>query len=82
MHRYTRYDRYWTGRTAWSDVIRTSRTLSRLIWFHVPLRLVPETKDVKKDEDDKETQVESNKTAENAKRVMIEKRMALDLVEA
>jgi putative membrane protein len=82
MYRYTRYDRYWTGRTAWPDVIRTSRTLSRLIWFHVPLRLVPETKDVKKDEDDKKAQAESNKTAENAKRVMIEKRMTLDLVEA
>lgn len=26
------------GRSYWSDVIRTSRTLARLIWIHVPFR--------------------------------------------
>ncbi|KAF8878943.1 Bestrophin, RFP-TM, chloride channel-domain-containing protein [Infundibulicybe gibba] len=28
------YDRYWMGRTCWSDVIRNARTTARLIWFH------------------------------------------------
>ncbi|KAL5510942.1 hypothetical protein ACEPAG_4699 [Sanghuangporus baumii] len=32
------YDRYWLGRVSWSDIIKNSRTLSRLIWIHVPLR--------------------------------------------
>ncbi|KIO26828.1 hypothetical protein M407DRAFT_234083 [Tulasnella calospora MUT 4182] len=32
-------DRYSQGRAMWGDVIKTSRTLSRLIWFHVPPRM-------------------------------------------
>lgn len=66
------YDRYWMGRTVWSDVLRNSRTLSRLIWFHVPLRLAPEDKDSKQDDG----------KAEAAKQVMAEKRLSLDLIEA
>jgi ion channel-forming bestrophin family protein len=31
------------GRTAWSNVAKNTITLSRLIWFHVPLRLSPKT---------------------------------------
>ncbi|KAJ7839936.1 Bestrophin, RFP-TM, chloride channel-domain-containing protein [Mycena olivaceomarginata] len=46
------YDRYWMGRTAWTDVIRNARTMARLIWYH------------------------------EMGKVMAEKRMALDLVEA
>lgn len=60
------------GRTTWSDVLRNSRTLSRLIWFHVPLRVTPESKDGQKDGDPEDI----------AKQIMAEKRLALDLVEA
>ncbi|KAH9477665.1 UPF0187 protein [Psilocybe cubensis] len=68
------YDRYWTGRTCWSDVIRTSRTLGRLIWFHVPLRLSPKTQ--------QETQSgQLDRPQKELNKVMAEKRMALDLVE-
>jgi ion channel-forming bestrophin family protein len=67
------YDRYWTGRQGWSDLIRNARTLSRLIWFHVPLRLVPPLANGGKPSADAE---------EAAKQVMAEKRVALDLVEA
>ena len=37
------YDQYLMGRTAWSNVAKNTITLSRLIWFHVPLRLSPKT---------------------------------------
>ena len=30
------YSRYWTGWVAWSEVFRTSRIFSRLIWLRVP----------------------------------------------
>ncbi|KAJ7888575.1 hypothetical protein B0H14DRAFT_3429991 [Mycena olivaceomarginata] len=30
------YDCYWMGRTAWTDVIRNTCTMARLIWYHVP----------------------------------------------
>ncbi|KAI0027137.1 Bestrophin, RFP-TM, chloride channel-domain-containing protein [Vararia minispora EC-137] len=64
------YDRYWMGRTAWSDVIRNIRTLSRLIWFHVPLRLAPKSSpDAPLDESE-------------IRDVMKEKRLAVDLIEA
>jgi hypothetical protein len=35
------YERYWLGRTYWSDLVRNVRTMARLIWFHVPPRLTP-----------------------------------------
>ncbi|EPT03024.1 hypothetical protein FOMPIDRAFT_1159620 [Fomitopsis schrenkii] len=59
------YDRYWTGRNSWSDVIRNLRTLSRLIWVHVPLRLGHKSDD--------------EVPPEERRRCMEEKRMALDL---
>ncbi|KAF5349799.1 hypothetical protein D9758_010167 [Tetrapyrgos nigripes] len=68
------YDRYWMGRTTWSDVIRNSRTIGRLIWFHVPPRLTPKTPE----------ETASNQVVRPAAemgKVMAEKRMALDLVE-
>ncbi|THU84170.1 UPF0187-domain-containing protein [Dendrothele bispora CBS 962.96] len=68
------YDRYWMGRTTWSDVIRNSRTIGRLVWFHVPPRLTPKTK-----EEEASGQM-MRSTAELVK-VMAEKRMALDLIE-
>jgi len=37
------YDQYWMGRTAWSNIAKNTITLSRLIWFHIPLRLSPKT---------------------------------------
>ncbi|KJA28372.1 hypothetical protein HYPSUDRAFT_155545 [Hypholoma sublateritium FD-334 SS-4] len=68
------YERYWLGRSCWSDVIRNSRTLSRFIWFHVPPRLTPKT----------QQEIETgqlNRTADELNKVMAEKLVALDLVE-
>jgi len=59
------YDRYWAGRCAWSDLIKLSRTLSRLIWFHVPLK-APQEESVRENYDEL---------------VMREKVVALDLIE-
>jgi hypothetical protein len=56
------------GRTAWTDVIRNARTLGRLIWYHIPLRLSPGAN--------------ANRNPQELAKVMAEKRMALDLVEA
>ncbi|KAJ7756566.1 hypothetical protein B0H16DRAFT_1689818 [Mycena metata] len=66
------YDRYWMGRTAWTDVIRNARTMGRLIWYHVPLRLTPAAPGTGTDP----------RTPHELGKVMAEKRMALDLVEA
>ncbi|EJC99916.1 uncharacterized protein FOMMEDRAFT_92818 [Fomitiporia mediterranea MF3/22] len=60
------YDRYWTGRTSWGDIIKTSRTMSRLIWIHVPLKV------------EKQSSSMDRIHAENCKH---EKRQALDLIE-
>ncbi|KII87025.1 hypothetical protein PLICRDRAFT_242552 [Plicaturopsis crispa FD-325 SS-3] len=65
------YDRYWMGRSSWSDVVRNVRTFARLAWMHVPPRL--------------ESQHPENMTTEEREReaikVMAEKRIALDLLE-
>lgn len=61
------YDRYWQGRTAWSDTIRHCRTISRLIWFHVP----PKLSSTSKEPSEKEMA-----------QVMREKKLALDMIEA
>ncbi|KAJ3730987.1 UPF0187-domain-containing protein [Lentinula guzmanii] len=37
------YDRYWLGRSVWGDLIRNTRTMGRLVWYHVPPRLTPKT---------------------------------------
>ncbi|KAJ6537393.1 Bestrophin, RFP-TM, chloride channel-domain-containing protein [Mycena vulgaris] len=66
------YDRYWMGRTAWTDIIRNARTTSRLIWYHVPLRLSPRTTD---------EAIGARRPPQEMLKVMAEKRMALDLVE-
>jgi len=69
------YDRYWMGRTCWSDIIRDSRTMGRLIWFHVPPLLSAKTPE----------EIQSgtlNRTKQEMMQVMAEKRLALDLVEA
>ncbi|KAJ7624044.1 Bestrophin, RFP-TM, chloride channel-domain-containing protein [Mycena polygramma] len=68
------YDRYWMGRTAWSDVIRNARTMGRLIWYHIPLRVLPPVSTPGEP-------LPQPSLHERAK-VMAEKRMALDLVEA
>ncbi|KAJ7764217.1 hypothetical protein B0H16DRAFT_1454759 [Mycena metata] len=67
-----RYDRYWMGRTAWTDIIRNARTMGRLIWYHIPLRLTPAAPGTGTDP----------RTPHELGKVMAEKRMALDLVEA
>ncbi|KAF9026144.1 UPF0187-domain-containing protein [Hymenopellis radicata] len=69
------YDRYWTGRTCWSDVIRNARSMGRLVWFHVPPRLSPKTP-----EEIATAQV--NRSKQEMIKVMAEKRMALDLIDA
>ncbi|KAF5317118.1 hypothetical protein D9611_003507 [Ephemerocybe angulata] len=67
------YERYWLGRGYWSDIVKNSRVLSRLIWFHVPARLSPKTPE--------EVQAgQQQRTVKEMKKVMAEKSMALDLV--
>ncbi|KAF8653446.1 hypothetical protein AX16_003921 [Volvariella volvacea WC 439] len=68
------YDRYWMGRTCWSDVIKNSRAIGRLIWFHVPPRLTPKTA-----EEAKNGVIERSR--EEMLQAMNEKNTALDLVE-
>ncbi|KAJ7617111.1 UPF0187-domain-containing protein [Roridomyces roridus] len=62
------YDRYWLGRTAWADVIRNVRTTGRLVWYHIPPRLTPGPL--------------AGRSPQEMGKVMAEKRMALDLLEA
>ncbi|KAF9268099.1 UPF0187-domain-containing protein [Marasmius fiardii PR-910] len=62
------YDRYWMGRSAWTDIIRTCRTMARLIWVHVP----PKSSTTKKEGIERDIEIE---------KVMEEKKLALDLVE-
>ncbi|TFK32431.1 Bestrophin, RFP-TM, chloride channel-domain-containing protein [Crucibulum laeve] len=68
------YDRYWMGRTCWSDVIRDSRALGRLIWFHVPPRFSNKTAE-------EVASGQLQRSTEELSKAMSEKRMALDLVE-
>ncbi|KAJ6562810.1 UPF0187-domain-containing protein [Mycena vulgaris] len=67
------YDRYWMGRAAWSDIIKNSRTMGRLIWYHVPPRLTVKTAEETMSGKVMRSEQELNKA-------MAEKRMALDLV--
>ncbi|KAI9464765.1 UPF0187-domain-containing protein [Russula earlei] len=69
------YEQYWMGRTAWSDVVKHTQTLMRLIWFHVPLRLTPKTPQ------ELGQQVTPSRSGEEMEAVMKEKRVALDLLE-
>jgi ion channel-forming bestrophin family protein len=69
------YDRYWMGRTCWSDVVRNSRTMGRLIWFHVPPLLSPRT------QKEKESGGLLERERTELRKVMAEKRLALDLLE-
>ena len=71
---YYSYDRYWMGKTAWGDVVRNARTLSRLIWFHVPLRLTPKTAE-------ETASGKVNRPVSELNKIMAEKRMAMDLIE-
>jgi putative membrane protein len=62
------------GRVCWSDLIRNTRTMSRLIWFHVPPLFTPKTPQ----------EIASGKAdrgPEEIAKVMAEKRLALDLIE-
>jgi len=69
------YEQYLTGRTAWSDVVKNTQSLTRLIWFHVPLRLTPKTAN------ELAKPVAPLRGKEEVEAVMAEKRMALDLLE-
>lgn len=61
------------GRTYWSDIIRNSRTLGRLVWFHVPARISPKTL-----EETQSGRVE--RSPQELNKVMSEKRIALDMI--
>ncbi|KAI0077244.1 UPF0187-domain-containing protein [Panus rudis PR-1116 ss-1] len=74
------YDRYWQGRSASSDIMRSSRTFGRLIWFHVPLRPMISTPDTDPGKTDKGK--DQDKEIHELRHVMAEKYLALDLVEA
>lgn len=67
------YDRYWMGKSAWGDVIRNTRSLGRLIWFHVPLLLTSKTAD-------ELSTGTAQRAAAELQKVMDEKKMALDLI--
>jgi hypothetical protein len=69
------YDQYWRGRTAWSNVAKNTTTLSRLIWFHVPLRLSPKT------QQEPTKPVEPLRGKEEVETVMGEKWIALEMLE-
>lgn len=64
------YDRYWQGRTLWSDMIKNARTIGRLIWLHVPNLASKSSNGLSAEELEKE-----------AEQVVAEKRIALGLVE-
>jgi hypothetical protein len=69
------YDQSWMGRTAWSNVVKNIQTLSRLIWFHVPLRLTPKTPQ------ELAQPVAPSRGKEEVETVMREKQMALELLQ-
>jgi putative membrane protein len=69
------YEQYLAGRTAWSDVVKNTQGLMRLIWFHVPLRMTPKTAD------ELAKPIARSRSKEEMETVMAEKRMALDLLE-
>ncbi|KAH7101414.1 Bestrophin, RFP-TM, chloride channel-domain-containing protein [Auriculariales sp. MPI-PUGE-AT-0066] len=60
------YDRYWMGRGAWGDLLRHCRTLSRLTWYHVPLR----------------SSLQGEPTDEDQRQIMREKRMVIRMIQA
>lgn len=60
------YDRYWMGRSAWGDLLRHCRTLSRLTWYHVPLRVSPT----------------DEPTDNDKRQIQREKRMVVKMIEA
>lgn len=55
--------------------MKNARILSRLIWYHVPPTLTPYTAE------DKALDKTARRSAQEADRVMMEKNMALDLIE-
>ncbi|KAH8831446.1 Bestrophin, RFP-TM, chloride channel-domain-containing protein [Flagelloscypha sp. PMI_526] len=67
------YERYWNGRSAWMEIIATSRSLGRIIWIHVPARLTPKT-----EEEIRSGEVKRSRT--EIVQAMAEKKMALDLL--
>jgi putative membrane protein len=69
------YDQYWMGRAAWSNVAKNTLTLSRLIWFHVPLRLTPKT------QQELAKPVAPPRGKEEVETVMGEKWVAVEMIE-
>ncbi|KAF8523929.1 hypothetical protein BU17DRAFT_63572 [Hysterangium stoloniferum] len=61
---------YWWGRCAWSDIVKTSRTMSRLVWIHVPPKI------------NKPIDANDETPRDEIGQAMREKRIALELIEA
>ncbi|KAG8905444.1 hypothetical protein FRB99_008941 [Tulasnella sp. 403] len=59
------FERYNEGRRLWSSIVYGSRTLARVIWFHVP-----------------DVEVPADKRAEMLARSVIERKSAINLIEA
>ncbi|KAJ3764057.1 UPF0187-domain-containing protein [Lentinula raphanica] len=68
------YERYWLGRSAWGDLMKTSHTISRLIWYHVPPCRTPRTSEER-------ATGEWKRPEQELLDVMEEKKLSLDLVE-
>ncbi|KAF9066766.1 Bestrophin, RFP-TM, chloride channel-domain-containing protein, partial [Rhodocollybia butyracea] len=71
------YDRYWMGRMAWSDVMKISHIMARLIWYHIPPCKTPRTA-----EERMAGPGEWKRPEQELLQVMTEKVMALQLLEA
>lgn len=65
------YERYWMGRTCWTDVVRTSRAMGRLVWYHVPVRTKAHGPDMSAEDKQRDS-----------KKAMKEKYNAMNLIEA
>ncbi|KAF8607338.1 UPF0187-domain-containing protein [Ceratobasidium sp. AG-I] len=64
------YDRYWQGRTMWSDLIKNARTMGRLIWLHVPNAVSKSS-----------AELSAKERKEEVAKVVREKGVALELIE-
>ncbi|KAJ3921191.1 hypothetical protein F5877DRAFT_65108 [Lentinula edodes] len=69
-----RYELYWLGRTAWSDLMKTPHAIIRLIWYQVPPCRTPCTSG-------KRAIAEWKRPGQKLSEVIAEKKMALDLGE-
>ena len=62
-------------------MIRHSRTLARFVWYHVPLR-IENVQDSEEGQDEEQKAKAKKEKQKAVHRIMAEKRMALELIEA